>query len=209
MNYSASPPLGWAMCIEYGNKGHMAVSVKFTKYLLPIHWLHGIKAWVRDYIHSFLMCNRPRPLFSNKSTSYCYIGIPIINPSDDRLRFMMEIPIPVRPCLIVEGRPRHILTLAKPPLELTMTMTMNMFLLPCNAYMKDATMYAQAVILALIIWHIIHQNCTLQTGLAAARGLCAPISLCLSIFLSIIQGNCQMVLGKWRNAVKKKQTNRK
>ena len=34
-----------------------------------------------------------------------------------------------------------------------------------------------------------------------SRGLCAPIS--------IIQGNCLMVLGKWRDAIKKKQTNKK
>ena len=61
-----------------------------------------------------------------------------------------------------------------------------------------------------IIYTRIHPRCyhlaqnSLKLHMAKgtrSRGLCAPIS--------IIQGNCLMVLGKWINTIKKKQTNKK
>ena len=72
-------------------------------------------------------------------------------------------------------------------------------LLPCNTYMK----------IQQDIYTNIHPCCNDLTNSllelhmvngTGSRGLCAPIS---------IIGNCLMVLGKWRNAIKKKTEKQK
>ena len=51
-------------------------------------------------------------------------------------------------------------------------------------------------------YHLAHNSLELHMANGTGnRGLCVPIS--------ITQGNCLMVLGKWRNAIKKRETNRK
>ena len=50
----------------------------------------------------------PEPIFTNRRR-FTGIGIHIINlrRSDDRLRFMIGIPIPIRRCLLSESGPRY------------------------------------------------------------------------------------------------------